>query len=95
MTIGKRIRIARESRGLTLDQVADALGVTRQAVSQYEKKGTGPEGAVKLMKLRAVLEVTFAWLIAGDGPPPEKDSQEVRMDDWMVKTYQKKPSKSA
>lgn len=94
MTIGKRIRIAREARGLTLEQVGDALGVSKQAIGQYEKKGTGPERD-KILALREVLQVTFAWLLAGDGPPPDKDSSEVRMDNWMVTAFQKKHGKSA
>lgn len=94
MTIGKRIRLAREARGLTLDQIAEAIGTTKQNVSQYEKKGTGPERD-KIPALRKILQVTFAWLLTGDGPPPDKDSPEVRMDDWMVTAFQKKPGKSA
>jgi transcriptional regulator with XRE-family HTH domain len=36
MPVGPTIRKIRQSRGLTLDEVASALGVKRQAVSKWE-----------------------------------------------------------
>lgn len=44
--IPERIKEAREARGLTLETFADALGVTRQAVAQYESGQTTPSGEV-------------------------------------------------
>lgn len=94
MTIGKRIRAARARLDMGQEQLAEAVGVTKQAVYEWEVKGKAPQ-ADKVAALRQALRVTFAWLLAGDGPPPDKDSPEVRMDDWMVTAFQKKPSKSA
>jgi transcriptional regulator with XRE-family HTH domain len=37
MTIGNRIRRARQIRGLTQGELADQLGITKQAISQFEK----------------------------------------------------------
>lgn len=94
MTIGKRIKIARERLDLGQQEIADALGISKQAVYEWEQKDKQPANG-KLPILRQVLRVTFAWLLAGDGPPPDKDSVEVRMDDLMVQAFQKKPSRSA
>lgn len=94
MTIGKRIRAARTRLGMGQEELAVAAGVTKQAVYDWEKKGGSPS-ADKIPAVRQALRVTFAWLLAGDGPPPDKDSPEVRMDDWMVTAFQKKPGKTA
>lgn len=93
MTIGRRIRLARERLGLGQEAVADAAGVTKQAVYEWETQGKQPTSN-KLPMIREVLKVTFAWLLAGDGPPPEPDSVEVRMDSLMVQAFQKKPSRA-
>jgi Zn-dependent peptidase ImmA (M78 family)/transcriptional regulator with XRE-family HTH domain len=42
--IPERIKEAREARGLTLDSFAEAIGVTRQAVAQYETGQIAPGG---------------------------------------------------
>jgi Zn-dependent peptidase ImmA (M78 family)/DNA-binding XRE family transcriptional regulator len=44
--IPERIREAREGRGLTAESFADALGVSRQAVAQYEIGQNGPSAEV-------------------------------------------------
>lgn len=44
--IPERIKEAREARGLTLEAFAEALGVTRQAVAQYENGQIAPSGDV-------------------------------------------------
>lgn len=51
--IPERIREAREGRGYSLETFADALGVTRQAIAQYEIGQIGPsaEGLSRIMSL--------------------------------------------
>jgi transcriptional regulator with XRE-family HTH domain len=93
MTIGKRIKIAREDRKLGQEAIAKAAGVSKQAVYQWETQGIDPTPD-KLPALRQVLKVTFAWLLAGDGPPPDADSVEVRMDELMVDSFKKKPRRA-
>jgi Zn-dependent peptidase ImmA (M78 family)/DNA-binding XRE family transcriptional regulator len=44
--IPERIREAREARGYTLDVFAETLGVTKQAVAQYETGQNGPSAEV-------------------------------------------------
>jgi transcriptional regulator with XRE-family HTH domain len=63
--IGERIRLARQERGLTQEQLAEAVGVTRSAVAQWE---TGRAGQVtgNLSRIAAVLEVGVEHLMFGD-----------------------------
>jgi len=63
--IGERIRLARQERGLTQEQLAEAVGVTRSAVAQWE---TGRAGQVtgNLSRIAAVLEVGVEYLMFGD-----------------------------
>jgi len=93
MTIGKRIKLARQRLKMGQEALADELGITKQAVYEWEVKDKQPLPD-KLPALRQILRVTFAWLLAGDGPPPEADSVEVRMDDLMVATFLKKSDRA-
>ena len=65
VAIGERIRLARQERGLTQEQLAEAVGVTRSAVAQWE---TGRAGQVtsNLSRIAAVLEVGVEHLMFGD-----------------------------
>lgn len=42
-TLGERLKKLRESRSLTQDELAEALGVSKQAVSQYERGVRRPD----------------------------------------------------
>jgi transcriptional regulator with XRE-family HTH domain len=44
--IPERIREAREARGMTAEVFGEAIGVTRQAVAQYETGQTSPSAIV-------------------------------------------------
>lgn len=56
MTYGERIRQGREAKGLTQEQLAEALGVSRQAVSKWEMDASRPARA-KLAALSEALEI--------------------------------------
>jgi Zn-dependent peptidase ImmA (M78 family)/transcriptional regulator with XRE-family HTH domain len=58
--IPERIKEAREARGFTLDGFADALGVTRQAVAQYETGLSAPSGET-MAKIIALTEQPLAF----------------------------------
>jgi phage repressor protein C with HTH and peptisase S24 domain len=68
-TIGHRLRLVREARGLTPGDVAAACEVSRQAVSQWEADKYSPNIA-NLEKAAARLSVSLEWLRTGRGPPP-------------------------
>ena len=46
-TFGAQLRVARLDQGLTLEQVAERLGVHRQAVSQWENSANLQEATVR------------------------------------------------
>ncbi len=81
MMLGDRIKAAR----LRLDpkptqgDIAEQLGVSTQAVSQWER-GEDTPSAERIPALRRVLKVTYNWLMEGKGPPPDPDSLEVRLE---------------
>jgi transcriptional regulator with XRE-family HTH domain len=59
--IGRRIREAREAKGLTQAELASLIGTTPSAVSNYEKGVSHPKEAI-LYKLIKVLEVDANFL---------------------------------
>ena len=63
--MGSRIREVRRERGWTQDQLANAVGVSRSAVAQWE---TGRAGQVTthLTRIAEVLEVGVEYLMYGD-----------------------------
>ena len=61
MTYGERIRRGREAKGLTQEELAEALGVSRQAVSKWEGNLSRP-AAGKLALLSETLDIPRdAW----------------------------------
>ncbi len=78
MKIGKNIRLLRQRKGLTQEQVAQQLGVTYQAVSKWENDTNTPDIAL-LPEIAALFGVTIDALFAQDaasvldGLPMEDD----------------------
>lgn len=66
MTIGARIRQAREAKGLTQQALAKAVRVSRPAVSQWED-GTSTPRPKKLPSIAEALDVDPIWLSHGEG----------------------------
>ena len=62
--VGKHIKRAREACGLTQDELAARLNVTRQAVSNWENEKTQPSIEM-LNQLALTLEVSVEELIYG------------------------------
>ena len=62
--VGKNIKKAREEKGLTQEQLAEQLNVTRQAVSGWETEKTRPD-IETLQKIAEILEVEIERLIYG------------------------------
>ena len=64
MGIGQRIRELREGKGLTLQQVGDVFGISRGAVSSWEREDTRPDQQ-KLPALARTLGTTVEYLLTG------------------------------
>jgi transcriptional regulator with XRE-family HTH domain len=71
-TMGERIRVLRESKGLTQEQLAAQLGVTKGAVHQWEKDITKNVKNVTFLALSQVLGTTQEYLLFG--PPSERET---------------------
>jgi transcriptional regulator with XRE-family HTH domain len=68
-TMGQRITVLREARGLSIPELAKAIGVTRAAVWQWEQdmvKGIRPESFIRLCH---TLMVTPEYLVWGPDRP--------------------------
>lgn len=70
--IGDRIRKARIDSGLTQDQVATALGLSRPSISLIEA-GRRPINSIELAKLARLLHVPLHWLLAPPSGEVERD----------------------
>ena len=62
--VGKNIKKLREKKGLTQDALAEKLGVTRQAVSNWETEKTQSD-IDTLQKIAQILEVSVEEIIYG------------------------------
>ena len=76
MTTGQKIQTLRKQRGLTQEQLAQRLGVSRQAVSRWELDESLPETA-NLLPLGEVLGVSIDTLLDPaqglEGPAPKEE----------------------
>ena len=75
MTTGEKITKCRKEKGLTQEQLAQALGVTRQAVSRWEGDIAFPE-TDNLTKMSRLFGVSCDWLLNYDGELPKTAQEE-------------------
>lgn len=82
--LGPRIRALREAKGLTLEQLGDAIGLKKQAVWHMEQ-GRTPISVAKVFRVAAALGVRPAMIIqTGDGVyenhhPQDAKTRETRL----------------
>lgn len=69
-TIGGRIRSARKAWGMPQIDLAEGLGVSAQAVTQWEKNQTLPS-ASRFSGLADLLGVSVEWILSGRGETSE------------------------
>lgn len=62
MNLGEKILAIRKSRGLTQEQLAEQLNVTRQSVSKWESDQATPE-LDKIVELSKFFEVSVDYLL--------------------------------
>jgi transcriptional regulator with XRE-family HTH domain len=68
LTLGMRLSIAREFRGLDQGKIAELLGIARTSISRYESGKYRPTLAV-ILSWSMVTGVSVAWLRGDDFPP--------------------------
>ena len=70
MQLSEKIYYCRKKAGLSQDALAEAVGVSRQAISKWELGAAVPETS-KLVPLAAALGVSVDWLLSEDAPEDE------------------------
>jgi transcriptional regulator with XRE-family HTH domain len=71
VVIGARVRQERQSRGWTLDQLAEAAGVSRRMVVNVEQGAVNPSVGT-LLRISGALGVGLPALVERPGPKPVK-----------------------
>lgn len=73
MTLGEKIQKLRQQQGLSQDALAEKLGVSRQAVSKWERDEAVPE-LEKIVKLSEVFGVSLDMLLRDQPPEPPRET---------------------
>lgn len=73
-TVGERLKEALNDSGAKVAEMAGAVGVTSQAVSQWLSGETKSPSAKNLLRAAAFLRVSGVWLTEGKGPKNAESS---------------------
>ena len=65
MTLGKKLQLLRKARGMSQEQLAEVLNVSRQAVSKWELDSTLPDTA-NVVALSKIFGVTTDYLLVAE-----------------------------
>ncbi|MDE5863740.1 MAG: helix-turn-helix domain-containing protein [Lachnospiraceae bacterium] len=79
MKLGKKIYTLRTNNGLTQEQLAEQLGVSRQSISKYEYDQSTPE-LEKIKLLAEIFGVTPDYLINDEIDIPKNDTNETTLN---------------
>ena len=71
MELGEKIQISRKKKGMSQEDLANVLNVSRQAVQKWESGVSNPE-LNKVIELGRVLDVSLDWLL-GEKAESQKD----------------------
>lgn len=75
MRFGEKLALLRKQRGMTQLELAEALDISRQAVSRWEQ-GVSEPSAANLIRIGQLFDVPVDALVNENAPfPPEADAQ--------------------
>ena len=80
MSLGNNIFIKRKENGMTQEDLADRLGVSRQAVSDWERDVKKPE-TQNLIDLAKLLGASIDWLCADELADSETPREEMPVNE--------------
>ena len=75
MNISDRIQSLRKAKGITQEQLADAVGVSRQAVSKWEAEQSMPD-LERVVAMAEYFDVTTDYILRGIEPAPTAQARE-------------------
>lgn len=92
MTLGENLIYLRKKSGLSQEEVAEKLGVSRQTVSKWETDQTVPE-LIKAKLLSQLYNVSYDYLVSGSHIGGDVTSIEMIVDeiDWTSAWSKKYP----
>lgn len=92
MSLGEKLLGLRKKEGLSQEDVADKLGVSRQTVSKWETDQTVPE-LIKAKLLSQLYNISYDYLISGSHLGGDVTSIEMIVDeiDWTSAWSKKYP----
>lgn len=92
MSLGEKLLYLRKKEGLSQEDVAEKLGVSRQTVSKWETDQTVPE-LIKAKLLSQLYNVSYDYLISGSHINGDVTSIEMIVDeiDWTSAWSKKYP----
>lgn len=76
MTMGEKLLKLRKARGWSQEEMAERVGVTRQAISRWESDSAKPD-ADNIITLCDLFGVSSDYLLRGEGDPGNGGSQTV------------------
>ena len=82
MTLSEKIAYCRKRAGLSQEELAERVGVSRQAVSKWELGDAAPEVG-KLLALAKVFGVTTDWLLSEEDPAPDESAPPPAAHTWV------------
>jgi len=75
MSFGENLKNVRKQRGVTQEELAEILGVSRQAISKWESDGGYPE-TEKLLVISKTLNISIDYLLNDVSVMEEKEKTE-------------------
>lgn len=67
MNMADRIQYLRKTKGFSQEELADKMGVSRQAVSKWESEQSTPD-IEKIIMMSEIFEVTTDYILKGIEP---------------------------
>lgn len=91
MSIGERIQTTRKEKKISQGQLAQALNISRQAVSKWENDLTAPD-TINLIRLADILDTDVEYLATGNHAkqnPPQVVTVVQQVDNVVEKVVEK------
>ena len=76
MTIGERIAEERKKKGMTQEDMAEKLNLSRQAISKWESGSSFPD-TENLLKLSLLFSVSVDYLLKGEKVEERKEEEKI------------------